>query len=87
MTNKAQVIYKLGAPSVMQWEVRNVPELKAGEIRLRHTAIGVNFADTYHRSGISHPWIVPDPPVKTVAKAVAVSIRADAKMQVLKDTL
>ena len=29
-----------------------------GEVRLRHTAIGVNFADTYHRSGISHPWKV-----------------------------
>ena len=63
MTNKAQVIYKLGAPSVMQWKVWNVPELKAGEVRLRHTAIGVNFADTYHRSGISHPWIVPEPPI------------------------
>ena len=28
-----------------------------------------------------------EPPVKTVAKAVAVSISADAKMEILKDTL
>ena len=34
-----------------------------GEVRLRHTVIGVNFADTYHRGGISHPWAVNTPPV------------------------
>ncbi len=63
MTNKAQVIHKLGVPSVMQWEEWDVPKPQVGEVRLRHTAIGVNFSDTYHRGGISHPWIVPNPPV------------------------
>ena len=29
----------------------------------RHTAIGVNYADTYHRAGISHPWPVSEEPV------------------------
>ena len=32
-------------------------------MRLKHTAIGVNYADTYHRGGVSHPWPVGEPPV------------------------
>jgi NADPH:quinone reductase-like Zn-dependent oxidoreductase len=39
MTNKEQVIHKLGSPSVMQWETWHVPAPKLGEVRLRHTAI------------------------------------------------
>jgi NADPH2:quinone reductase len=61
--SKAQVIRELGAPEVMQWEEWSVPDPAPGEVRLRHTAIGVNFADTYHRGGISHPWPVPPCPV------------------------
>lgn len=60
---KAQVVHKLGPPSAMQWEDWPVADPAPGEVRLRHTAIGVNFADTYHRGGISHPWPVPEPPV------------------------
>ena len=60
---KAQVIHRLGPPDVMQWEDWPVADPAAGEVRLRHTAVGVNYADTYHRGGISHPWPVPDPPV------------------------
>ena len=63
MTNKAQVIKNLGPPEVMQWQDWPINYPIAGEVRLRHTAIGVNFADTYHRAGISHPWPVPNPPV------------------------
>ena len=61
--SKAQVIHKLGAPEVMQWQEWGVPDPAPGEVRLRHTAVGVNFADTYHRGGISHPWPVPQCPV------------------------
>ncbi len=60
---KAQVIHELGSPEVMQWEDWPLPDPLPGEVRLRHTAVGVNFADTYHRGGISHPWPVPPPPV------------------------
>ena len=63
MQGKAQVIHKLGSPSAMNWENWPIPDPGPGEVRLRHTVIGVNFADTYHRGGISHPWPVPDPPV------------------------
>lgn len=61
--NKAQVIHRLGPPGVMQWGDWPIPDPGPGEVRLRHTAIGVNYADTYHRGGISHPWPVPHPPV------------------------
>ena len=46
MTNKAQVIYKLGSPNEMKWQVWPVNYPGVGEVRLKHTAIGVNFADT-----------------------------------------
>jgi NADPH2:quinone reductase len=61
--SKAQVIHEKGLPSCMKWEDWHVPDPKLGEVRIRHTAIGVNYADTYHRAGISHPWPVPEEPV------------------------
>jgi len=61
--SKAQVIHELGAPTVMKWQDWAVDDPEQGEVQLRHTAIGVNFADTYHRAGISHPWPVPPCPV------------------------
>ena len=61
--NKAQVIKKIGPPEVMCWEDWPLCDPKNDEVQLRHTAIGVNYADTYHRGGISHPWPVPAPPV------------------------
>ena len=60
---RAQVIHTLGGPEVMQWQDWSVPDPQPGEVRLRHTAIGMNFADTYHRGGVSHPWPVPPCPV------------------------
>ena len=51
---KAIQIKKVGDPSVMEWS--DVPFKKdgpkKGEVRIKHTAIGVNYIDTYHRSGI-----------------------------------
>ncbi|MCP9484226.1 quinone oxidoreductase [Shimia sp. CNT1-13L.2] len=61
--SKAQVIHKKGPPSCMNWEDWHVPDPAPGEVRMRHTAVGVNYADTYHRGGISHPWPVPNEPV------------------------
>lgn len=46
----------------MHWQEWPVSDPGPGEVRIRHTAIGVNFADTYHRAGISHPWPVPPCP-------------------------
>lgn len=42
----------------MQLETIDVPEPKPGEARVRHRAIGLNFIDTYHRSGL-YPLPLP----------------------------
>jgi NADPH2:quinone reductase len=44
--------YKNGGPEVMQWESVEVGQPGPGEARVRHTAIGVNYIDTYHCSGL-----------------------------------
>src|SRR6516162_426549 len=49
---KAIRVRKTGGPEVMQWEDVPVGDPGEGQVRIRHTAIGVNFIDTYHRSGL-----------------------------------
>ncbi|HEX3633643.1 MAG TPA: quinone oxidoreductase [Casimicrobiaceae bacterium] len=44
--------HKNGGPEVLQWESVEVGDPGAGEARIRHTAIGVNYIDTYHCSGL-----------------------------------
>ncbi len=68
----AAVIHEKGTPDVFRWKPIDVPPPKAGEVRLRHTAIGVNYADTYHRRGIDHPWQVPPLPCVLGFEAVGV---------------
>jgi NADPH2:quinone reductase len=41
-----------GAPEVLKLEQVDLPPPGPGEIRIRHGAIGVNFIDTYHRTGL-----------------------------------
>src|ERR1700693_5686952 len=45
-------LYQTGGPEVLKWEPVTVGDPGAGEARVRHTAIGLNFIDTYHRSGL-----------------------------------
>ncbi|MEO8486270.1 MAG: quinone oxidoreductase [Betaproteobacteria bacterium] len=40
-----------GGPEVLEWDGVEVPPPGPGEARVRHTAIGLNYIDTYHRSG------------------------------------
>ena len=44
--------YETGGPEVMQWESLEVGAPGPGEVRVRHAAVGLNFADTYFRSGL-----------------------------------
>lgn len=44
--------HQTGGPEVLQWEDVDVPRPAAGEVRLRHHAVGLNYIDTYHRSGL-----------------------------------
>ncbi len=52
MTNMAVRIHRHGGPEVLQWEESPISALKEGEVRVRHTAVGLNFIDTYMRSGL-----------------------------------
>lgn len=44
--------HRTGGPEVLQWEEVGVGEPGPGEVRVRHAAVGLNFIDTYHRSGL-----------------------------------
>jgi NADPH2:quinone reductase len=43
---------QIGGPDVLRYETVAKPTPGQGELLIRHTAIGVNFIDTYHRSGL-----------------------------------
>jgi NADPH2:quinone reductase len=49
---KAMRVHQHGGPEVMQWEDIELPPPGAGEARIRHTAVGLNFVDMYQRSGL-----------------------------------
>jgi NADPH2:quinone reductase len=51
-------IHAFGGPEAMQWEQLELPPPGPGEITIRQTAIGLNFIDTYHRSGL-YPLTLP----------------------------
>ena len=55
---KAIRFHKTGGPEVLQLDDVEVGEPGQGQVRLRHTAIGVNFLDTYQRSGL-YPMQLP----------------------------
>ena len=44
--------HRTGGPEVLQWEEVGGGEPGPGEVRVRHAAVGLNFIDTYHRSGL-----------------------------------
>ena len=50
--SKAIRIHETGGPEVMCWEDSAVADPGDGEVKLRHTAVGLNYIDTYHRSGL-----------------------------------
>ena len=55
---KAIRYHKTGGPEVLQLDEVPVGEPGPGQVRIRHTAIGVNFVDTYQRSGL-YPMQLP----------------------------
>lgn len=56
---KAVRFHQTGGPEVLQIEEVQVGEPGPGEIRIRHAAVGCNFADVYFRSGL-YPATLPD---------------------------
>ena len=51
-------IHQTGGPEVLRWEEVPLPDLQPNEARVRHEAVGVNFIDIYHRSGL-YPLPLP----------------------------
>ena len=51
-------IHEQGGPEVMKWESIDVPAPGAGQIAIAHKAIGLNYIDCYHRSGL-YPLPMP----------------------------
>jgi NADPH2:quinone reductase len=51
-------IQQFGGPEVLQWVERPVPAVGAGEVRIRHAAVGLNFIEVYQRTGL-YPNVLP----------------------------
>ena len=68
MTN-AIVITETGGPEVLKLQKVDVGDPGPGEIRVLQTHIGVNFIDTYHRSGL-YPFDLPFTPGQEAAGLV-----------------
>ena len=49
---------KTGGPEVLEWQEVEVGKPGEGQVRLRHTAVGLNYIDTYQRSGL-YPMPLP----------------------------
>ena len=58
MQVKAIQIAKAGAPGVMKWQTVELGRPGPGEALVRHTAVGLNYIDTYMRSGL-YPLAMP----------------------------
>jgi NADPH2:quinone reductase len=52
--------YETGGPEVLRYEHVAVGEPGPGQVRLRHEAVGLNYADTYFRNG-TYPIPIPMP--------------------------
>jgi NADPH2:quinone reductase len=51
-------IHETGGPEVLRYEEADPGSPGPGWVRVRHTAVGVNYIDTYHRSGL-YPLALP----------------------------
>ena len=45
-------IHETGGPDALRWEPIDLPEPGPGEVRVRHSAVGLNFIDVYRRTGL-----------------------------------
>lgn len=48
----AIVVREIGGPEVLEWTERDPGEPGPDEVLVRHTAVGLNFIDVYHRTGL-----------------------------------
>jgi NADPH:quinone reductase len=73
ITCHGMVIERFGGPEVLHWEPLSAPPPGPGELRLRHTAIGLNYIDVYARTGY-YPLVEPPGVIGMEAAGVVVDI-------------
>jgi NADPH2:quinone reductase len=76
MTHAIQ-LEQIGGPEVLAWQPTEVPDPGPDQVRLRHTAIGLNYVDIYHRTGV-YPLKLPAIPgveAAGIVTAVGNSVR------------
>ena len=64
----AIVVSSVGGPEVLEWVERDPGDPGQGEVLVRHTAVGLNFIDVYHRTGL----YAVDPPFTPGVEGVGV---------------
>ena len=80
--SKAIRIHANGGPEVLAYEDVDPGTPGAGEVLIRHTAIGLNFLDTYYRSGL---YPTPQMPVIPGAEAAGVVVALGTGVTGLKE--
>ena len=66
---KAIRVHQHGGPEQMLWEEVEVGEPGPGQVRLRQTAVGLNFIDVYHRTGLYFVALAASGPMDASASA------------------
>ncbi len=82
---------RVGGPEVLKTVTLRLAEPGAGEVQIRHAAIGINYIDTYHRSGL-YPTPLPTVPGLEAAGVieavgVGVSLKPGTRMAYAKGPL
>jgi NADPH2:quinone reductase len=60
--NHAIVVNEYGGNGVLQWQESPLLDPAPGEVRIRHSAVGLNFIDVYHRTGLYPTGCLPFTP-------------------------
>ena len=74
--SKAIFVNECGGPDVLSYQDYHVGDLGPGEALVRNTAIGVNYIDTYYRSGLypAELPLIPGDQAAAVVEAVGVGV-------------
>lgn len=75
---KAIRVHAAGGPEVLLWEDCEVPEPGPDEVRIRHTAVGLNFIDVYFRTALYPPPAYPFVPgMEAAGQVISVGSAVD----------
>ena len=58
---RAIIVKRYGGPEVLTWQEIELPQLGPTDVLVHHTAVGLNFIDVYHRTGL-YPLDLPFTP-------------------------